>query len=467
MIAEAEADLDEAGAGSDTDMDVQDFPLPSFTEEEERDLEADNGGACIHSLKKRRETWKLQWGSLSIHSLKKKRGHLEEAMEELESTPTTRGTSRCRMTNTTGSTKVTARKSSKKMQQGRIKVGKRVKITKGSMYHLLEQQPIAQGRLAGLPANFIFYGTVTSAVGQQRYNVSFDLFPQEDKVAKGLKCQNLFVLPEDADEPRYDHVAEECAEITRKKKTLSPAEESSQEFVSLGHDVIKGATRFVHKYGREEGEHVEWSILKDNENVVDDPLIFEDRVQYKKDIPWSERREDNCYNSLFFEHFFPSIEGHAKKIDDWLSNPKCPLYQTAKQHKIVFHDEASELGPNWKVRVCYTLLIAAASESHNGLENLWKRGRSGCRHDYPDYGQYMQLEHFRAFQAACPYCWCSKHHWYKPADESPWQTLTPLLDGFNEKCREMIKCVLLMLDESMSGWHPKTSRLGGLPNITF
>jgi hypothetical protein len=26
---------------------------------------------------------------------------------------------------------------------------------------------------------------------------------------------------------------------------------------------------------------------------------------------------------------------------------------------------------------------------------------------------------------------------------------------------------MLMLDESMSGWRPKTSKLGGLPNITF
>jgi len=27
--------------------------------------------------------------------------------------------------------------------------------------------------------------------------------------------------------------------------------------------------------------------------------------------------------------------------------------------------------------------------------------------------------------------------------------------------------MLLLLDESMSGWHPKTSKLGGLPNYTF
>ena len=31
----------------------------------------------------------------------------------------------------------------------------------------------------------------------------------------------------------------------------------------------------------------------------------------------------------------------------------------------------------------------------------------------------------------------------------------------------LLKVVLLLLDESMSGWRPKTSKLGGLPNYTF
>eukprot|EP00957_Ditylum_brightwellii_P121390 9257500-Ditylum_brightwellii.AAC.1 len=30
-----------------------------------------------------------------------------------------------------------------------------------------------------------------------------------------------------------------------------------------------------------------------------------------------------------------------------------------------------------------------------------------------------------------------------------------------------MKAILLLLDESMSAWWPKTSKLGGLPNITF
>ena len=37
----------------------------------------------------------------------------------------------------------------------------------------------------------------------------------------------------------------------------------------------------------------------------------------------------------------------------------------------------------------------------------------------------------------------------------------------NERRKSLIKIVLLMLDESMSRWRPKTSELVGLPNYSF
>ena len=42
-----------------------------------------------------------------------------------------------------------------------------------------------------------------------------------------------------------------------------------------------------------------------------------------------------------------------------------------------------------------------------------------------------------------------------------------MLNSFNDKRSKLIKATLLLLDESMSAWRPKTSKLGGLPNITF
>jgi hypothetical protein len=43
----------------------------------------------------------------------------------------------------------------------------------------------------------------------------------------------------------------------------------------------------------------------------------------------------------------------------------------------------------------------------------------------------------------------------------------PCLASFNDKRQQLIMTVLMLVDESMSGWHPKTTKLGGLPNYTF
>jgi hypothetical protein len=43
----------------------------------------------------------------------------------------------------------------------------------------------------------------------------------------------------------------------------------------------------------------------------------------------------------------------------------------------------------------------------------------------------------------------------------------PCLSKFNEKRQGLIKFDLLVLDELMSGWHPKASKLGGLPNYAY
>jgi hypothetical protein len=39
--------------------------------------------------------------------------------------------------------------------------------------------------------------------------------------------------------------------------------------------------------------------------------------------------------------------------------------------------------PDWKVRQCYMLLIASATEIVSGVENIWKSGPSAGHHTYP------------------------------------------------------------------------------------
>ena len=62
--------------------------------------------------------------------------------------------------------------------------------------------------------------------------------------------------------------------------------------------------------------------------------------------------------------------------------------------------------------------------------------------------------------------YCDEKWWYADKRDRDWEVFTPVLDSFsNQERKALFLCQLLMMDESMSPWKPKTSNLGGLPNI--
>ncbi len=134
--------------------------------------------------------------------------------------------------------------------------------------------------------------------------------------------------------------------------------------------------------------------------------------------------------------------------------------------KIKFFDSTAP-DPDWLVKHCYLLIIASATEIVNGIDNLWKAGPSVGRHNYPDFGQFVPINYFKAFASAAPFCWSPEQYWYEESRDVPWDVFLPCLKGYNEKRRRLITTFLMLVDESMSGWRPKTTKLGGLPNYTF
>jgi hypothetical protein len=60
-----------------------------------------------------------------------------------------------------------------------------------------------------------------------------------------------------------------------------------------------------------------------------------------------------------------------------------------------------------------------------------------------------------------------KKWWYKGKRDKDWDIFMPCLASYNEKQSQMFNTILLVLDELMAGWRPKTSKHDGLPNITF
>jgi hypothetical protein len=120
----------------------------------------------------------------------------------------------------------------------------------------------------------------------------------------------------------------------------------------------------------------------------------------------------------------------------------------------ILDEDHSDL--DWKVCKCCLLIIASATEIVSGIKNSWFSGPfSGC-HTYPDFGQYMPINYFKAFCSTAPFCWFQEKYWYEDVHDVPWNVFLPCLATFNDKRQWLLKTALMQVDESMSG-----------PNYTF
>ena len=223
-----------------------------------------------------------------------------------------------------------------------------------------------------------YFGTVLRGGGNKTarkgWDVQFDSLPHEENIIENVSRNKLTVLSPGEEEntskslsqaEQLEHIEHEEDE---KKKKTSPMLQSQREFAAVEKGILKSAKVFTMKYGEGGPEdYIEWEVLGDQEHHRDTTFspptssnVIHTNFKYEAPI------EDN-----FFEHVFPSIVGHAKIIDKFLWDPCAPFHGTAVASKIRFHDP-EDPDPDWKVKQCYFLLIAAATERECGIENLWK-----------------------------------------------------------------------------------------------
>ncbi len=215
--------------------------------------------------------------------------------------------------------------------------------------------------------------------------------------------------------------------------------------------------------GSGESVVINWRILKDSEFLTEDdfPLDFPDMVHYHAPFQDGDVSELDEPTNFFFKYVFPDkmvrstclfvaikalhtflhkcvsfllfpCVGHAKLIDKFLSDPRATYHDTVVKDNTIFYDPDAA-GLDWMVRQCYLLMIASATEIVNGVENLWKSGPSVSHHAYPDFGQYMPINYFKAFCSAAPYCWSEEQYWYEDTHDVPWDVFLPCLTNLNSK----------------------------------
>jgi hypothetical protein len=112
-------------------------------------------------------------------------------------------------------------------------------------------------------------------------------------------------------------------------------------------------------------------------------------------------------------------------------------------------------------------MITAAGETTKGIANLWKRGQSNSFREFPNYGRFIPQDYMKMFMAGLPFLWADKKYWDHDRDSLPFDFIRPFIDAFVKRRTDLLQCDGIIMDESMFGWRPKTTKLGGLPHITY
>jgi hypothetical protein len=350
------------------------------------------------------------------------------------------------------------------------------------LYHVVKDEQ--HESMKDFADNYKVFGTVKSGNTNKGYLVEFDMFPAAHKTVQ-LTRKRLTTLSKDEEEVNNtttnsnnflvinnDEADDEVkvgegaatGTTTTKKKKVDPMKESFEKFSKLDKETLQSTTVYEMQYGEEDEQKITWEILEDNKHIEaeDDPLHYPEHLHFKKVLDFNE----NEYDNIFFNNFFPTITGHGVLLDEFHSDTRSPYHRTVTLSSFKFNDSDAD-NPDWIVKQCYLLLIASVTEADVGVENLWKKGLSGGHHEFANFGQYILMNIFKAFQYGAALMFCDKRWWYEDIRDRDWDIIMPCIASYNDKRKQLFNTILLIMDESMSGWRPKTSKLGGLPNITF
>ena len=374
-----------------------------------------------------------------------------------ETTTTTHGSKKA---SPPGST--TARRPQKKKKQAAIRVKGRVHATRSKIFHLHRMNPEQKKFVEDRDAknNFRLFGTVVAGRG----SVDFDVFPHNNRRVSGLDRRRLIAVGKDEEEVQRRDDDDDFATIEKAAKKPSPEKISIKNFIELGEDVIADADHFDYACGEEPHQFIKWLVLPDGVHVTEaeDPMVCPTELESKVVV---ECEPDACAD-IFFKHFFPDVTGHGKRMDEHCESVDAPFCQTCQHEKMKFHDEDAE-DPYWIIKQCHLLMIAAVTEADVGIANLWKTGKTCGRRLQADFGQCTPVNWFRAFCSACPFMWCDTKWWHKAKRDLDWDVFKPCLKNMMDKRKQLFVAVLIVLDESMFAWKPKSSKTDGAPNLTF
>ena len=210
--------------------------------------------------------------------------------------------------------KTTGRKSATN-ERVKIKVRRRVKISRFQLYHLLVTDEQRKKIPKDIPNKYNFFGTVISrGKNKGSWNVKFDVLPVDENVLHNISRVKLTVIA-DGEEEKPIGEDEHLDEVELKSDTeedASPKKTKDDDvFCSQDKSALKESTVYTMKWGPGKSDYTDWAILPDSEYVTeqDFPLELPDVVHYHSDLGPDNISELDDPGNFFFKYIFPDIVG--------------------------------------------------------------------------------------------------------------------------------------------------------------
>ncbi len=117
---------------------------------------------------------------------------------------------------------------------------------------------------------------------------------RHDKVNKTIKNLEMLdpdpedfdlVLP-DSDDDRDHDLGDNVRKKRKTKRKKTRKVLSLESFMNLSNDAVLAAITFHHYHGEGDNDFIEWTILREVEEIVDDVMQHDNTSPFSIDIPW-------------------------------------------------------------------------------------------------------------------------------------------------------------------------------------
>jgi hypothetical protein len=204
------------------------------------------------------------------------------------------------------------------------------------------------------------------------WDIELDILPVDENRVMNVTRNKLSVLAPAEDENVEPHLTQ-SEKLEQNVKEEEEKKRNYHQWISTRQILQHYQRPLVQKqrYFAWPMEMIQPNVLTGKLSVIKSTIL----VPTSSNVVNSSFNFDAPFEQNVFEHIFPSVEVHAAIIDKFLADPRATYYETVKSHKIGFFWDSNP-DPDWKIKQCYLLIIAASTELEKGLKTFGKVGWS-------------------------------------------------------------------------------------------